>query len=64
MRKFKVSAEVIEDKARRIINLEDLGMTEDEWDSLPADKQQTALQEAFEAIAEPPGWSVCNWEQI
>jgi hypothetical protein len=61
---FRVSAETSQDTTRATIDLEDLGMTKEEWSSLSEDKQQTAIQLAFEERVEPPYWVVNNWEQI
>jgi hypothetical protein len=60
--KFIVKLEVNKVRSKYEVDLEDTGLSKEEWESLSADKQQSILQEIIDESYEQPHYWVVNWE--
>jgi len=61
--KVLVKAEVSHTRTQHTFDLEDFNIIKEEWEQLPSDKKQAALQELIDECGDQPSWFVTNWEE-
>lgn len=59
--KININLEVSESNTVRQINLDDLDISIDKWDSMSADEKQEALQAYVFDLHDQPYWMVTGW---
>ncbi len=61
--KVKINLEASETQYKRTIDIEDLGFTESQWESLSQKEKQTAIESYVMELSEQPYWMLDSFEE-
>ena len=63
MKKYFVKLETSSTVSSETISLEDMNISEDEWEQLTDEEKESKLQECVDGLPEQPYWVIDTWQE-